>query len=99
MVCYVDDMYKISTGQFGRMKMSHMIADTEEELHLMASKIGVALRWYQNGHYDVCMSMRTKAIKLGAVEVTYRQLGWMIKEQKRSGKLPDLTPQGVLSLG
>jgi hypothetical protein len=38
---YVDDMYKSPMGQFGRMKMSHMIADTTEELLQMADKIGV----------------------------------------------------------
>ena len=32
MAVYVDDMYKYPLGQFGRMKMSHMVADTTEEL-------------------------------------------------------------------
>lgn len=26
---YVDDMYKYPTGQFGRMKMSHLIVDSK----------------------------------------------------------------------
>jgi hypothetical protein len=29
MSVYVDDMYKLSIGQLGRMKMSHLIADTD----------------------------------------------------------------------
>ena len=74
MTVYVDDMYKSPMGQFGRMKMSHMIADTEEELHEMAGKIGVARKWYQGDHYDICMSMRKTAVTCGAKEVTMREL-------------------------
>ena len=32
MSVYVDDMYRSPTGGFGRMKMSHLIADTHAEL-------------------------------------------------------------------
>lgn len=42
MTVYVDDMYLYEMGKFGRMKMSHMIADTDEELHSMAKLIGVS---------------------------------------------------------
>lgn len=38
---YVDDMYKYPIGRFGRMKMSHLIADTTDELLEMVDKIGV----------------------------------------------------------
>ena len=80
MAVYVDDMYKLSIGQFGRMKMSHMIADTKEELLAMADKIGVQRKWIQKEdtpleHFDVSMGARKKAIEFGAVELTYRQLG------------------------
>lgn len=40
MAVYVDH-YR---AQYGLMKMSHMIADTPDELHAMADKIGVARR-------------------------------------------------------
>lgn len=74
MTVYIDDMYKYPMGQFGRMKMSHMIADTEDELHDMAHKIGVARKWYQGDHYDICMSMRAKAVAFGAKEITLKEL-------------------------
>lgn len=77
MSVYVDDMWRYPMGQFGRMKMSHMIADTEAELHAMAAKIGVARRWYQGDHYDVAMATRSKAVAAGAVEVTLKQLACM----------------------
>lgn len=81
MTVYVDDMYKYPMGQFKRgnrtMKMSHMIATDEQELHALAQKIGVARRHYQRDHYDICMAMRETAIKFGAVPITLRQLACM----------------------
>ena len=83
MTVYVDDMHRYAMGQFGRMKMSHMIADSEEELHAMADKIGVARHWYQGDHYDIAISKRTLAIANGAVAVTLKQLACMSALQKR----------------
>lgn len=88
MTVYVDDMYRYPIGQFGRMKMSHMIADTEDELHDMAGKIGVARKWYQGDHYDVSITMRVKAITLGASAITLRELALMCAVRRMTGKLP-----------
>lgn len=78
MSVYVDDM----KAPFGRMIMCHMIADTSDELHEMAGKIGVARKWCQfpgtaREHYDICLAMRAKAVKLGAKEITWSELGRM----------------------
>lgn len=89
MTVYVDDMYKYSMGKFRRMKMSHMIADSEEELHEMAAKIGVARKWYQGDHYDISITMRAKAVANGANEVTWRDLGVLIRNKRLAlGKEP-----------
>ena len=80
---YVDDMYRTEMGRFGRMKMSHMIADTEAELHAMAARIGLARRWYQGDHYDVSMSLRAKAIAAGAVEISMREVAQMAMARRR----------------
>lgn len=77
MTVYVDDMSNYPMGQFRRMKMSHMIADTEEELHAMADAIGVRRCWYQGDHYDVCLTMKRAALARGAVLVSMRQLAAM----------------------
>lgn len=60
------------------MKMCHMIADTLEELHLMADRIGVSRRHFQDKtkypHYDICLTKKQQALKLGAIEVSSREL-------------------------
>jgi len=75
MAVYVDDMY----ADYGRMKMCHMIADTAGELMAMAEAIGVNRRWLQNAgtareHFDICMSKKAKALVLGALHVTQRDM-------------------------
>lgn len=91
MTVYVDDMFNYPMGRFGRMKMSHMIATDEAELHAMAAKIGVARKWYQGDHYDIAISMRTKAVELGAVQVTMKQLAAMNYLRKRGADMGDPT--------
>lgn len=76
MAVYVDDMF----APFGRMLMSHMVADSSDELHAMADRIGVARRWVQHPgtlreHYDISKGKRELAIRFGTVPITYRELG------------------------
>lgn len=69
--------------QYGRMTMCHMLADTTDELHSMADKIGIARKWYQaqasTPHYDICKAKRALAVQLGAIEVDRRQLVSIIR--------------------
>lgn len=78
---------------FGRMKMCHMIADTETELHAMADKIGVARRWYQGNastpHYDICLSKRRLAVELGAIEINRNETAELVK-RLRVGRQRDM---------
>jgi hypothetical protein len=72
---------------FGRMVMCHMIADTTEELLAMADKIGVQRKWLQYGgtheeHFDICQSMKAKALQYGAKGVTMRDLGRMLARRR-----------------
>lgn len=91
MTVYVDDMYKVPMGRFraGKrtMKMSHMIADTEAELHAMAEAIGVQRKWFQQcpsgNHYDISLSKRVLAITAGAKEITMRQCAAICGCQRR----------------
>lgn len=94
MPVYVDDMHKTRLGRFGRMKMSHMVADSREELLAMADKIGMRRSWLQNPgqgrdreHFDVSMSLRAKAVEAGAVEITMRELSAKCHEWRMAERL------------
>lgn len=93
MAVFIDDMYLKPIGQYGRMKMSHMIADTSEELLAMVDQIGLSRRWIQKvgtpqEHFDVSLSFRGKAILAGAIPVTMRELAGRIR-QKRLNVTPE----------
>lgn len=72
MSVYVD-CYRAS---YRGMKMSHMIADTADELHAIAAAIGLQRRWFQGAasfpHYDVCEAKLKLAIENGAVDMADR---------------------------
>lgn len=92
MTVYVDDMCDSPIGRYGRMKMSHLLADTDEELHAMADRIGVARKWWQapprhSSHYDIAKSKRALAIEYGAVPITLRQAARMSATRRRTGVL------------
>jgi hypothetical protein len=87
MTVFVDDMYLYPIGKYRRMKMSHMIADSADELHAMADKIGVARRWYQGDHYDICKSKRDLAIKHGAVEISMRELALRVSNKHKQNAI------------
>lgn len=78
---------------FGQMLMCHLIADTDDELHAMADKIGVARRWWQSpaktsgSHYDIALSKRRLAVFYGAVEITLRQCAAMNARRRVTGQL------------
>jgi hypothetical protein len=85
---YVDDM----EARYGRMKMCHMVGDTDEELHSMAKRIGVARRWHQKpgtprSHYDICLSKKALALAAGAVAITWKQAGAMSARRRETGEL------------
>lgn len=89
MTVYVDDM----RAKFGRMVMCHMLADTDDELHAMAARIGVQRRWWQSpektsgSHYDIALSKRALAVAAGAIEITWRQAGAMNMRRRITGSL------------
>lgn len=76
MTVYVDDM----RARFGRLVMCHMMADTLDELHEMADRIGVSRKWFQGPpkhhypHYDIALSKRSLAIQAGAQQVTGHEM-------------------------
>ena len=85
---YVDDM----RAKVGRMVMCHMVADSDEELHQMADRIGVDRRWFQypgtpKRHYDIALSKRALAVSFGAIPIAWRQTAMMTKHRRATGRL------------
>lgn len=67
----------------------HLVADTVEELHTFAAKLGLRRGWFQPRswpHYDLTPARRGRAVALGAVEKTCRELAHMRIEWRRSAK-------------
>lgn len=93
MSVYVDD-YDVS---YRGMKMSHMLADTDEELHAMADLIGVARKHYQGppktrtSHYDICKTKKAIALQNGAIQITVREAALMNGVRRKTGKLGSLS--------
>lgn len=59
----------------------HMLSDTGnlDELHAFAAQLGLKRAWFQPSklapHYDLRPSKRALAVKLGAKELTFREMG------------------------
>lgn len=62
----------------------HLMADSAEELHAFAARLGLRRSWFQTSssapHYDLVASKRKLAVELGAVEWTDRE---MVAHMKR----------------
>lgn len=80
MTVYVDDMRRPArpAGYRGRgtPRWSHLFADTHPELMAFAVRLGLNPRWLQHGgthreHFDLTETVRGKAIRGGAVPITY----------------------------
>lgn len=92
MTVYIDDMYLYPVGKLGRMKMSHLIADTQTELLAMVDAIGVQRKWIQHAgepgeHFDIAMAKRKLAIAAGAMPITLRQCAAMCFRRRIEGFL------------
>ncbi|MET0288226.1 MAG: DUF4031 domain-containing protein [Pseudoxanthomonas sp.] len=66
MTVYVDDAIWPWRGA----RWAHLMADTLDELHVFAARLGLPRRAFQNktsgAHYDITAAMRLDAITLGA---------------------------------
>jgi hypothetical protein len=66
---------------------SHLLADTEEELHAFAMRLGLRRSWFQNPsnyrwHYDVVPTKRAQAIEMGAVEIDRQQVAELMARRR-----------------
>ncbi len=91
MTVYVDDMrMKARVGNI-EARWSHLMADTDEELHAFAARIGLQRRWAQypgtwKSHYDVTDSKRRQAIAHGAVPIGYASAEAIALTRRKRGE-------------
>ncbi len=77
MAVYVDN-YRAS---FRGIKVSHLLAESAEELFGMVDSIGVPRKGYQNGsspHFDISEEKRLLAIEQGAIPINCGTEEWGI---------------------
>ncbi len=76
MAVYVDPARFSRPG--GRMRYCHLAADSLEELHAFAARIGVGRHFFhadaRHRHYDLNPQARERALAAGALEVSSREL-------------------------
>lgn len=58
-------------------------SDSFDELHAIADKIGMRRIWFQGDHYDLTSSMRGRALREGAVEVSAKEL--VVRRLRKNG--------------
>jgi ketosteroid isomerase-like protein len=76
MATYVDE----AIWEWRGRRWCHLTADTEDELHAMAARLGLVRQWFQakperpwSNHYDLPEEVRVQAIACGARPLTRRE--------------------------
>lgn len=86
MSCYVDAVREYPRTGLRFTRFCHLLADTPEELHAMADKLGIPRRYFQDHpwrwHHDLPEHLRARAIEFGAQELTLREVGALLKLRK-----------------
>jgi hypothetical protein len=82
---YVDDLMACIPNKNWRWTEScHLIADSLDELHDFAKRIGVKRAWFQSDsrlpHYDLNKNRRAMAVKMGVTEIDRRQFVSKMRE-------------------
>ena len=102
MTVYVDDMRM--PARVGRIaaRWSHLMADSDEELHRFATSIGLRRSWAQypgtwKSHYDVTDSKRAQAIAAGAVQIGYGSPEWVALMRRKRAAQQRALPLGMMS--
>ncbi|GAA0550055.1 hypothetical protein GCM10010172_35150 [Paractinoplanes ferrugineus] len=98
MTVYVDNFRAPATVGRIRGRWSHLTADSPDELHAFAARLGHRRDWFQarckyarcptvdgvcaHFHYDVVDRNRTAAIALGAVPIDLREMGALVSARR-----------------
>lgn len=101
MACYVDKLvdwgsaWLETRGGKKRSASCHLVADTLDELHAMAKRIGLRREWFQDAksvkHYDLTPRRRAAAVAAGAIELSRVEFVNLCRRQR--GQAPIATPE------
>ena len=87
MSVYVDEAI---FRRWGR-RWCHLTADTPEELHAFAARLGLDRSRFQRkpdrpwvDHYDIAEDKRSQAVALGAIEITLKEAGSQLARKRRT---------------
>ena len=109
MAVYVDDASipaEVRNGsRVHRSQWSHLTADTQEELHEFAARLGLRPEWFQPGrpiggqpspfwHYDVTSGKQAQALAMGAVSVPSRELATYSRARSGRAAQPSSATRG-----
>lgn len=95
MTVYVDDSFiPAKVGRYSS-RWCHLMADTTEELVTFAKRLGLKPSYIQHPgkpveHFDVTESKRAQALRMGAVEIGWRDTVPLIKAKRRAMQLNEL---------
>lgn len=86
MSVYVDDAVTLWRGQ----RWAHLMADTLDELHAFADRLGIPRRAFQNktsgAHYDLPADVREHALRLGAIPISRHRDRALVRAVIRNAK-------------
>jgi hypothetical protein len=115
MTVYVDDAHIPATIRNGRAQHTstwcHLFADSQDELHAFAARMGLRRTWFQLGrarrdgspspywHYDLTTGKRQQALRLGARAVTWRQSVQIIRDREAQAERTRLADQASHAAG
>jgi hypothetical protein len=97
---YVDEFRRWGPTKLAifRAGSSHLTADTLDELHALAQRIGLRREWFQDHrlhpHYDLTKARRAAALLAGAVFVSAKE-----QAEKRLARLRHVRPGCALGEG
>jgi uncharacterized protein DUF4031 len=115
MTVYVDDAHIPATVRTGRAAHTpawcHLFADTHDELHAFAARLGLRRCYFQPGpargdgapspywHYDLTAGKRQQALRLGARPVTWHQAIQIIRDRQAAAERTNLADQANHAAG
>ena len=92
MAAYVDPIRHYPSARWRSKHWCHLTADTREELHALAARIGLRRESFQDHtyrwHYDLVPESRARAVELGAHEVTSRDMVRHMRTRTRTTPTP-----------